>query len=172
MKLNTRSAFFVLILLPLSLSAEVSNLNDNGFTSTNTAEVTASPAEVYAAMQNIGSWWNPAHGYTGDASNFYFEPGLGGCFCERFPDGGGVVHLEIIYIAPEKEIRFEGALGPLQGLPTHGRMLWNITPTDSGSTITFTFHVTGFMEGGFEGLAPAVDAVVGEQLTRLADLLK
>ncbi len=64
-------------------------------------------------------------------------------------------------------IRFEGALGPLQGMATRGRMTWKIDATETGSTITFTYHVNGFTEGGFEGLAPAVDGVIGEQLSRL-----
>jgi hypothetical protein len=88
------------------------------------------------------------------------------------PDGGGVEHLRIIYLAPGSQIHFEGALGPLQNMATHGRMVWKIEPAESGSTITFTYHVTGFMEGGFEGLAPAVDGVVGEQLSRLGGYVK
>lgn len=160
-----------ILMLPMSLAAEVTTINDGGFTSVNTAEVSVSPDEVYSAINNIGDWWNPDHGWTGNADNFYFDARVGGCFCEKLPDGGNVEHLRIIYLAPGKEIRFEGALGPLQGLPTSGRMLWKIEPAESGSTITFTFHVFGFMNGGFEGLAPAVDAVVGEQLARLAESL-
>ena len=173
MKLKTSIVliFSLLAVLPLSLWAEVTNMNDGGFTSVNTAEVSATPVEVYAAIENIGDWWNPSHGYTGDAGNFYFDARIGGCFCEKLPNGGNVEHLRIIYLAPGDEVRFEGALGPLQGMPTSGRMIWKIAPTQSGSTITFTFHVFGFMEGGFEGLAPAVDGVVGEQLQRLAALL-
>lgn len=154
--------------LPLSVVADVTTMNEGGFTSQNSAEVSAAPDVVYEAIKNIGSWWNPDHGWSGDANNFYFDDRIGGCFCERLPDGGAVEHLRIIYLAPGKEVRFDGALGPLQGLPTSGRMLWKIEPTESGSTITFTFHVFGFMDGGFEGLAPAVDGVVNEQLQRLA----
>jgi hypothetical protein len=48
-------------------------------------------------------------------------------------------------------------------------MIWKIEATETGSTIRFTYHVHGFMDGGFAGLAPAVDGVIAEQLTRLAD---
>ncbi|HKJ17600.1 MAG TPA: hypothetical protein VJ984_09650 [Xanthomonadales bacterium] len=168
--------FVTLMTLSFHLMAEVTTITANGFTSTNTVSVDADADTVYSAFKQVDKWWNPDHGYTGDAKNFYFEERLGGCFCERFPDGGAVEHLRIIYFAPGKEIRFEGALGPLQGLPTSGRMIWTIAPTEPGndgpgSTITFTFHVFGFMEGGFEGLAPAVNGVVNEQLQRLAELL-
>lgn len=171
------SLFVVFVLLPVTASAEITTINSGGFTSVNTVSVDADARSVYTAITEIGEWWNPDHGYTGNADNFYFDAQPGGCFCERLPDGGAVEHLRIIYLAPGQEIRFEGALGPLQGLPTSGRMIWKIAPTEPGNdgpgtTITFTFHVFGFMDGGFEGLAPAVDGVVAEQLKRLAEFLK
>ena len=61
-----------------------------------------------------------------------------------------------------------GALGPLQTMPVNGRMIWKIEPGESGSRISFTYHVFGHPEGGFEGIAAAVDGVIGEQLERLA----
>lgn len=66
-------------------------------------------------------------------------------------------------------ICFEGALGPLQQMAVNGRMLWTIEATDIGSKVSFTYHINGFVEGGFESLAPAVDGVIGAQLTRLAN---
>jgi hypothetical protein len=43
--------------------------------------------------------------------------------------------------------------------------------TAEGSRISFTYHVHGFLQDGFAGLAPAVDGVIGEQLTRLGERL-
>jgi hypothetical protein len=157
--------------IPCSGMAEVTAMTAGGFTVKHSLSVAANNDAVYAAIQKIGQWWNPDHSWTGEAANLYFDARLDGCFCERLPDGGGVEHLRIIYLAPGKQIRFDGALGPLQGMAINGRMLWNIEGTDSGSTITFTYNVMGFMEGGFDGLAPAVDGVIGEQLTRLGEFL-
>ncbi len=157
--------------LPAALHAEIVSIGPGGFTSSHSVTVEADAETVYTAITQIEKWWNPDHSWTLKAENLYLDARPGGCFCERLPDGGGVEHLRIIYLAPGKEIRFEGALGPLQGLPTSGRMIWKIEPADAGSTITFTFHVFGFMDGGFEGLAPAVDGVVAEQLKRLSELL-
>lgn len=164
-------ALTALCTLPFSLAAEVKAVTDNGFTVQHKIVVEAGPSSVFGAMKSIGQWWNPDHSWTGEAANLYMEAGLGGCFCERFPDGGGVEHLRIVYFAPAKQIRFNGALGPLLGLPTDGRMVWSIEEGEDGTGITFTYHVTGFVEGGFEGLAPAVDGVIGEQLTRLGAFL-
>lgn len=99
------------------------------------------------------------------------ETERGGCFCERLPDGGFVEHLRIVYLAPGKEIRFEGGLGPLQTMPVQGRMIWKIEPAEGGSTISFSYQVFGHPEGGLEGIAPAVDRVIGEQLQRLGERL-
>lgn len=168
---NMRFLLLTLCALPLSLAAEVKTLNDGGFTVSHQITVAAGPDAVYSGVQKIGQWWNPDHSWTGQAANLYLDAKPGGCFCERLPDDGGVEHLRIIYLAPGKQIRFDGALGPLMGFPLSGRMIWSWEATGDGTAITFTYHVHGFMEGGFEGLAPAVDGVIGEQLTRLGAFL-
>lgn len=157
----------VLCLAPLCAAAEVKSVSAGGFTVAHELSTTAAPDAVYSAVQKIGQWWNPDHSWTGQAANLYFDASLGGCFCERLTDDGGVEHLRIIYLAPGKQIRFDGALGPLQGLAVSGRMLWTFEPDEDGTRINFTYHVSGFLDGGFEGLAPAVDGVIGEQLSRL-----
>jgi uncharacterized protein YndB with AHSA1/START domain len=149
--------------------AEVLSSGVAGFSISNTAEIAASPEVVYRTMtSHIDQWWNGSHSWSGDASNLYLEPELGSCFCERLPAGGQVEHLRIIYLSPGKEVRFDGALGPLQQMAVDGRMIWKIEPAESGSKVSFTYHVHGYAEGGFEQLAPAVDAVIGEQLSHLA----
>jgi hypothetical protein len=74
-------------------------------------------------------------------------------------------------LAPGSEIRFDGALGPLQQMPVQGRMIWTIEASEGGSRITFDYQVFGHPAGGLTGIAPAVDSVIGEQLQRLADRL-
>ena len=149
--------------------AEVLSSGDGGFSISHTAEIAASPEVVWRTMtSHIDQWWNGAHSWSAYASNLTIEPELGSCFCERLPDGGKVEHLRIIYLSPGKEIRFDGALGPLQTMAVNGRMIWKIQPAEAGSKVSFTYHVHGYAEGGFEQLAPAVDGVIGEQLSRLA----
>jgi len=154
--------------------AEVLTSSTGGFAINHTVETAASPDVVYDTMTgHIDEWWNGAHSWSADASNLYVDPQLGGCFCERLPGGGKVEHLRIIFFSPGKEIRFDGALGPLQQMAMNGRMIWKIDPAeDGGSTVSFTYLVHGYYEDGFQNLAPAVDAVIGEQLNRLAARLE
>jgi len=56
-------------------------------------------------------------------------------------------------------------------MAVEGRMIWKIEATAEGSRISFTYHVHGFLQDGFAGLAPAVDGVIGEQLARLGERL-
>jgi hypothetical protein len=52
-------------------------------------------------------------------------------------------------------------------MAAQGRMVWKIEDNGSGNTITFTYKVFGHPEGGLGAIAPAVDGVIGEQLSRL-----
>jgi uncharacterized protein YndB with AHSA1/START domain len=149
--------------------AELLTVGDGGFSVSHAVKIAASPDAIYETMtDHIDQWWNGDHSWSSDASNLYFDAQRGGCFCERLPDGGVVEHLRIIYLSPGREIRFDGVLGPLQLMAVSGRMIWKIEPAESGSTVGFTYHVHGYAKGGFDQLAPAVDAVIGEQLSRLA----
>jgi len=154
--------------------AEVLHTGTGGFSVSHTINAQATPADSWGMMTNhINQWWNPEHTWSGSSENLYIKPEMAGCLCERLPqNGGGVEHLRIIYLNPGHEIRFDGALGPLQNMAVQGRMIWKIEATESGSSITFTYHVHGALEGGFEGLAPAVDGVIGEQLERLGQRLQ
>ena len=64
-------------------------------------------------------------------------------------------------------LRLSGALGPLQAHGTAGSLMWKLTPTADGTTVLLTYSVGGFIDGGFEKIAGAVDNVLGEQFRRL-----
>ena len=153
--------------------AEVTYLDDFGFTVSHSIETGAAPYVVYRTLtSHVDQWWNGEHSWSGDAVNLYMKVERGGCFCERLPENGRVEHLRIIYLEPGKEIRFDGALGPLQSMAVDGRMIWKIEPREEGSRVSFTYKVFGHPEGGLAGIAPAVDGVIGEQLTRLGERLE
>lgn len=154
------------------LAAEVTHSGEHGFTVRHTLATEAEPYLVYRTMTaHIDQWWDPEHSWSGEAANLYMKTERGGCFCERLPGGGHVEHLRIIYLAPGAEIRFDGALGPLQSMAAQGRMTWKIAAAENGSEVTFTYHVFGHPEGGLAAIAPAVDRVIGEQLQRLGERL-
>jgi hypothetical protein len=158
--------------LPSLCQAEVSGSSAAGFTATQSVTTNASVKHAWQGMMgHIDQWWHPDHTWSGDAGNLYIKPRIGGCFCEHLEPRGEVEHLRIIYINPGKEVRFDGALGPLQSMAAQGRMIWKIDPDPSGSTITFSYMVSGSVEGGFTPIAPAVDGVLKLQLERLAGYL-
>lgn len=154
-------------------AAEVTEVLDGGFTSHHEATVAVPAERAWEAMTGeIHRWWDGDHSWSADAGNLYLNAEPGGCFCENLPGGGWVEHLRIIYLDPPREIRLDGALGPLMDMGVRGVMTWAIETNESGgSTIRFTYKVHGHLKDGFSGIAPAVDGVVGQQLTRLVELL-
>lgn len=162
----------LLMAFPLA-RAEVSGLGSGGFTTSHSLEVAASPADSWQALVDVAGWWNGDHSWSGQAENLYLDARAGGCFCERLPNGGWVEHLRIVYLAPGRELRLQGALGPLMQLGVQGTMTWSVEATEEGgSRLSFTYVVHGHLTEGFDGIAPAVDGVIGEQLGRLGARLE
>ena len=144
-----------------------------GFTVKHEATIAAAPAKVYeAAIKQVGKWWDPEHTYTGDSQNLSIDARPGGCFCETFPEGGGIEHMRVIYASPGKVIRMSGALGPLQASGVAGSFTWTMAPAGDGTKLTWSYAVGGFMEGGFGPVTPAVEQVLGQQLQRLKTYLE
>jgi len=165
------------IMFPLLCQAEVKEVGDGGFTVSHTVNTAANPQQSWKMLtQHIDKWWDPEHTWSGNSANLYITLEAGGCFCERLPadaksEAGSVEHLHVIYSNPPQEVRFDGTLGPLQSMNVHGRMIWTVASAEAGSSITFTYMVSGQLDGGFAGLASGVDGVIGLQLNRLAQRL-
>jgi hypothetical protein len=153
--------------LASSVRADVVDMNGVGFQVKETAEIAAPAAKVWAALGQIGSWWNSKHSWSGDARNLTLELKSGACLCEALPDGGGAHHMTVIFAAPGKTAILDGTLGPLMYSGTAGHLVWSLAEQDGKTTLTQTYYVGGYMQGGLENLAPAVDGVLGEQLVRL-----
>lgn len=152
-----------------SACAGVVQITPNGFLSRNEAIVRVGPAEAYAALLlGLPQWWDPRHTYSGDSRNLSLEARPGGCLCERLPGGGGVAHMRVVNLQPPSLVRLRGALGPLQAQGLTGSLTWAFAPVAGGTQITLSYSVGGYSADGFGALAPAVDAVLAEQLRRLA----
>ncbi len=157
-----------LCLLPTAAPAEVVQTAPNGFLVRHEATITAPPMVIYdTIVEQVGRWWSPDHTFSGDAANLTLDARPGGCFCERLPAGGGVEHMRVVYAAPGQGLRLTGALGPLQDNGLAGSLTLELLPSPGGTQVVLTYSVGGFMEDGFEAIAPAVDGVLGEQLKRL-----
>jgi uncharacterized protein YndB with AHSA1/START domain len=167
----TRQLRFVpllLILFALRADASVTTVSPNGFVVTLDATVAANRDRVYRALVgDVGAWWNSDHTFSGDSRNLSMDARPGGCLCERLPGGGGVEHLRVVFARPGELLRLSGALGPLQPSALTGTMTWTLTASNDSTRVTLTYAVGGFREGGFADIAPAVDAVLSDQLNRL-----
>lgn len=163
----SRSLFLVVSFLFAGVAhAQVAAVGENGFQIRAAREVEKPAGEVFAAFEKeIGQWWSSSHSWSGDASNLRFDLEQG-ALIEKLPDGGFCRHLEIVYYEPGKAMRLSGGLGPLLGLGLHGVMSLTVSEAGETSRVELSYNVSGFIPGGFEQLAPAVDGVLNEQLDR------
>jgi uncharacterized protein YndB with AHSA1/START domain len=157
-----------LVVLSGTTAQSAPQVTQDGFLVKFEVNVNAPAAKVYDALVGqVGSWWNPEHTYSHDAKNLSIDARPGGCFCEKLPNGGGIEHLRVVYIAPPQVVRFSGALGPLQASGVAGSMTWKLTGGPDNTRLDLSYSVGGFIPGGFEKIAPAVEGMLREQLDRL-----
>jgi hypothetical protein len=163
----------------LPANAEVTNTADNGFTVQHQTVISGDSEAVWKALIAPSRYWNADHSWSGDAENFYLVPQAGGCFCELIrttskdnikTSDGSVQHMRVIYARNGKMLRLSGALGPLQGEAVTGTLTMLLQPQGESTVVRFTYKVGGYMEFPIDQIAPAVDGVIGEQLTRLSAL--
>ena len=170
----TSLAAVCLAIVASPAAAEVAAVSENGFVSHNVVEVPADPAAAWAMLARPGEWWNGQHSYSGSAANMTIDAVAGGCFCETIPAANGVAagqveHMRVLYLDPRLgTFRLAGALGPLQAEAVTRVLTMTVEPSAAGSRITWDYVVGGYMRTPVAGMAPLVDQVVGEQLTRLA----
>lgn len=163
------SIFFAFILATVSSQAEVISAADHGFHVQTVVNIEgASPDEVYDAMtRKVSQWWDASHSYSLEASNFYMEDRANGCFCERLPNGGSVMHMQVAFADPGKTLRLLGGLGPLQGMGVNGAMTFSLKETETGTELSMTYIVSGYAKDGLAGIAAPVDQVLAGQVGRL-----
>lgn len=155
-----------LALVPQIAQAEVISASANGFHLRQRVQLAIPQQRAYEAFGQIGGWWDKAHTYSGDAANMSLALSPGGCFCEALPNGGGVEHMRIAHLNPGKRIVLTGSLGPLLYQATSGVMDLKFEPIAGGAQVTMDYRVAGFAEGGADKLAPLVDGVLVQQMTR------
>jgi hypothetical protein len=146
--------------------AEVVTASPNGFEVRETVNLVVKPEVAMASFGDIAAWWSAEHTYSGKSENLSLNLVPGGCFCERFPKGGGIEHLRVTYVDPGKRVVLTGPLGPLLYEATTGVMDVQVKSTAAGSQLTLDYRAAGFANGGAEKLAPLVDQVLSEQMKR------
>jgi hypothetical protein len=161
------AAAIVLGIVP-GVRGEITDSAANGFSIRHTIEVSTAREELYRiAVDEVGKWWNGDHSFSGDASNMYIESRALGCFCETIGEAASVVHLTVTFVNPGQMIRLSGGLGPLGLMGVNGNMTWEFAESGAGSAVTLTYAVGGYLDGGLDAVALAVDGVLVEQMMRL-----
>lgn len=169
---NTILVVMLLAWAPLAVG-ELKDSAANGFTTVNEVIIATDRATAWkAAVHEIGRWWSPDHTVSGDAARMSIKPALQGCFCESLGDNAGVVHLVVTMVNPTVLLRMTGGLGPLGLMGLDGNMTWEFEEAEEGTRVRFTYAVGGYAAGGLDKIAPAVDFVIGEALTRLKSYLE
>ena len=159
-------AAFALLAASAPAAADVVSASPNGFEIRQSVPLVVKPEVAFSAFANLPAWWDPEHTYSGKSENLSLDLTPGGCFCERFPEGGGIEHMRVTYVDPGKRILMTGALGPLLYEATSGVMDVTIKSTAAGSQLTLDYRASGFFNGGAAKLAPVVDKVLADQMRR------
>ena len=147
---------------------EVADLQSNGFTLDQKIDIQAPPDKVYAALLEPGKWWSAAHTFSGDAKNMTLDARPGGCWCETLPNGGGVMHMTVVYVDPGKMLRLRGALGPFQSTGMDGTMTVTVDAKKAGGTaLEWSYSLGGYIWGGYGPLPGSADGVLNQQVRRL-----
>ena len=152
--------------------ADVLDSAAGGFTVKIAVAIHASPHDVYTHLLRVADWWDSAHTFSGNSHNLRLEAIPTGCFCEEFRNGGGVRHMDVVYVEPDKALVLRGGLGPLQRLAASGSMTMALTATPDGTRLEVTFAATGYLPAGMNTLAAPVDGVLTEQVNRLKNLVE
>lgn len=162
------AAFAVCAALSLA-QAEVLDADKHGFTIRIHTKVNTERMAVYkAAIENVGSWWHGDHTISGIANNLYIDASVPGCFCENLGQEAGIVHMLVTYVSPGVVVRLTGGLGPLGLMGVDGNMTWEFDDAVDGTVVTLNYSVGGYYPDGLDSIAPAVDGVLEEAMTRLA----
>lgn len=166
--ITTVAVFICLVAVSANAHGEVVDSGSNGFTVRNETLIAADRLAVYvAAVTNIGQWWSSDHTVSGNAANLYIDTSLPGCFCETLGQGTGLVHMTVTFVNPGVILRLTGGLGPLGLMGVSGNMTWEFDEVDGETTVTLQYAVGGYMAGGLDSVAPAVDGVLVEAMQRL-----
>ena len=166
MKLLFKLAGCLVLAAAAPAFAATSEVSASGFLVTIRQETAATPAQLYAALGQVGRWWSSRHTWSGDAKNLSLSTEASACFCERWGQGS-VEHGRVVYAAQDSVLRLQASLGPLQALGVNGMLTFATAAKDGKTVLQVTYLVVGNAASGLDKLAGPVDGVIGEQTGRL-----
>lgn len=143
-------------------AAEVVARHADGFTLRFAVPMETSAGDVVLALDDIGSWWDGAHTYSGDAANLSLSLDSGACFCEALPDGSKFEHGRVV-VLDDEHLALDAPLGPLKGRASKADLTFSWPDAGAGAMVTMTFVVEGSGLGSF---ADGVNGVMAVQFAR------
>ncbi|HEY6942545.1 hypothetical protein [Dokdonella sp.] len=147
--------------------AEVRQAVPDGFLLAYASPVKGDAKHAWEALVGVSHWWSGEHTWSGKSANLGLAPTADGCFCERW-SGGSAAHGRVLMALPERMLRLDTALGPLQEFALNGVLTFWIRTAEDGSTrLELEYRVNGASTSGLDELAPKVDDMLGEQFARL-----
>lgn len=171
MKINAITLAILAATVAAPARADVVAAEANGFQVKGQVTIAASRETVWPALLDPNGWWSPSHRWF-DGSTMTLDPRPGGCWCETGPDGAGAKHLEIGLITRPETLQMTGGLGPLQGMGLDGVLTIKLASVEGGTTVDWTYTVTGWAPSGIALMAAPVDGVLTEQMGRLKALIE
>lgn len=162
------SLLAALLALAAPVSAEVLASSPSGFATRHAVLVAADRSTVYASLvDGVGEWWNADHTVSGNAESLYIDARAMGCFCEVLGPDAGLVHLTVTFVNPGVLLRLSGGLGPLGLMGVAGNLTFEFADREEGTEVVVQYAVGGYEPNGLDTLAPAVDGVLIDAVTRL-----
>jgi uncharacterized protein YndB with AHSA1/START domain len=156
-----------LALAPLCAHAEVKSATLESMLIEHRFTIAAPATRVWESLLHPERWWPADHTWSGNRENLSLDASIGGCFCERW-DGNGVEHGRVVLVMPEKMLRLDAALGPLQEMAVTGVITVALEEKGGATSMVVTHRVSGDATHKLDALAPIVDQVNGQQFGNLA----
>lgn len=147
--------------------ADIKRDGKDGFWIQVVRHVDRPPPQAWTDLTHVGQWWSKAHTWSGDAAHLSLQARAGGCFCERWA-GGSVEHARVIAALPGQRLVMQGALGPLQPLAVQGVLSVTLGKQGHGTRVEMDYRVNGSSTSGLESMAPKVEQLLFQQMTRFA----
>ena len=159
---------FFLSLLPLAAGAEVALAAPEAMHIKHQFRIASPAARVWESLIHPERWWPADHTWSGKRESLSLSATAGGCYCEQWA-GGSAEHGRIIMAIPNRMLRLDAALGPLQEMAVSGVLTITLAEQDGVTTADVNYRVSGDAAHKLDGLAPIVDQVLGQQFGAFAE---
>lgn len=138
------SLLILLLILTEPTHADILSSTPAGFTTSDSTQVSSVPIAIFLAITgSLNAWWDPE-----DTA----EP---------------LRHLTVVQSERGRLVRMSGLVGPLRDTRARGTLAWTLTELRGRTRVEVRFEASGDPALRLDTMAPAVDALLTDQLQRL-----